>query len=177
MQHTHAGILLVSFGTSIQHAKLTAIDAIKLRIQTEFPSFTVYEAWTSDFLRRKVKEQEGISIPNPSEALRQMLLDGIRTVIIQPTFVIPGAEYRQMHSGSCRRFFNCDDRHTASHLSERCVRSSQGNRKPRKRYLSMHGSRYDHFYGTWRFARRFSCVERLLCYGPGIQSKCALRSC
>lgn len=98
MQHTHTGILLVSFGTSIQHAKLTAIDAIKHRIQTEFPSFAVYEAWTSDFLRRKAKEQEGISIPNPSEALRQMLLDGIRTVIILPTFVIPGAEYRQMRS-------------------------------------------------------------------------------
>ncbi len=98
MQQTQLGILLVSFGTSIQHAKLTTIDAIKNRIQNEFPSFAVYEAWTSDFLRKKVKEQEGISIPNLSKALRQMNLDGIRTVIIQPTFVIPGAEYRQMRS-------------------------------------------------------------------------------
>ena len=97
MKHTHDAILVVSFGTSAKQTGISAIEQIEARIRDAFPSYSIYRAWTSDRIRKKLQEQRQLHICSVTEALEQMKLDGIRNVIIQPTFVIDGEESQRMH--------------------------------------------------------------------------------
>ena len=91
-------ILVVSFGTSSEQTGITAIQQLESRIQDAFPSYAIYRAWTSERIRKKLLEQENQKINSVSEALRQMKEDGIRNIIVQPTFVIDGEENQRMRN-------------------------------------------------------------------------------
>lgn len=90
------GILVVSFGTSSKQTGISAIEHLESHIRNTFSSYAVYRAWTSKRTRTKLQEQENIKINSISEALEQMKNDGIRSVTIQPTFVIDGEESQRM---------------------------------------------------------------------------------
>ena len=89
-------ILLVSFGTAVKETRKKTLDAIESEIRSAFPSALLSHAWTSRILREKVRQQEGLIIPALSEALTALNNRGVRSLIVLPTFVADGAEYRQM---------------------------------------------------------------------------------
>lgn len=93
MQSTSAkAILVVSFGTSYAAARKAAIESIENELAAAFPEHRIYRAWTSQMIIRKLKKQEQLVIPTVTEAVEQMLRDGVREVLVQPTHVINGIE-------------------------------------------------------------------------------------
>lgn len=96
IQETTQAILVVSFGTSYEATRKRTIDAIEQDIASAFPTHRIYRAWTSKMILAKLKRRDGIHINNVTEAMIQMLQDGIKDVIIQPTHVINGVENELM---------------------------------------------------------------------------------
>lgn len=86
------GILLVAFGTSMPEAT-GAINSLVNATKAAFPETEVRVAYTSNIIRRKLKKEQNIEIPTPSEALVKMNDDGFTRVCVQPMHVIPGEEY------------------------------------------------------------------------------------
>lgn len=91
-KETKKGILAVSFGTSHNDTRKITIDAIEKEMQDAFPAYSLYRAWTSKMIIKKVNSRDGIHICTVKEAMEQMLQDGITDVLVQPTHVINGIE-------------------------------------------------------------------------------------
>ncbi|MDD6211596.1 MAG: sirohydrochlorin cobaltochelatase [Clostridiales bacterium] len=100
-------ILVVSFGTSYPETRRKTIDQIEQDIQAAYPEYRVYRAWTSKIIRKKLRERDGIEIPDVSGAMAQMAADGIRDVILQPTHMINGFENDAMmeEAAACSSLF------------------------------------------------------------------------
>ena len=86
-------LLVISFGTSYRDTCEKTIEAIEKDLQAAFPDRAFYRAWTSSIIRKKIKERDDIVIASPEEALEQMIADGVKDVLIQPTHMLAGAEY------------------------------------------------------------------------------------
>ena len=88
-------ILLVSFGVSFPETRAKTIDAIEAIVREKYPEYTVMTAYTSEMIRRKLSKS-GLEIPNTTLALQALAAQGIESVAIQPTHLIPGDEYHKM---------------------------------------------------------------------------------
>ncbi len=93
---TSTAILVVSFGTAVSETRRKTLEAIETVIQNKYPQFTLYRAWTSTILREKVLLRDGMKINSLKEAFDQLKQDGVRKIIIQPTFVSVGNEYTRL---------------------------------------------------------------------------------
>lgn len=85
-------ILVVSFGTSHKDTREKTLSVIYEDIAKTFCDYAIYEAWTSNMIRKKVKETENLCVLSVKEAMEQMKKDDITHIIIQPTHVINGVE-------------------------------------------------------------------------------------
>ncbi len=90
------GILVVSFGTSHLDTMKKTIDVIEDEIRNLFPDSSVYRAFTSQMIIRKLKRTENLTVDTVAEALNRMAEDGIEDVIVQPTHIINGIENDRM---------------------------------------------------------------------------------
>lgn len=86
-------IIVVSFGTTYRHAVETCIAPIEHEIAAAFPSYHICRAFTSRFVRRRLA-QEGMMVEGLEAVLQRLSDDGYEEVIVQPTHIIEGAEYR-----------------------------------------------------------------------------------
>lgn len=84
-------LLVVSFGTSHHDTREKTIDRIEAYLAGAFPDRTVYRAWTSGMIIRKLR-QEGVEIDTVPAALERMLADGVTDVVVQPTHLLNGVE-------------------------------------------------------------------------------------
>ena len=91
-ENNRKAILAVSFGTSHNDTRKVTIDAIEQDMKDAFPEYTLYRAWTSKMIIRKLASRDHIHIPTVKEAMEQMRADGITDVLVQPTHVINGIE-------------------------------------------------------------------------------------
>lgn len=85
-------ILVISFGTSYEETQKKTIEQIENDLHHAYPEYPLYRAWTSPKIRAKLLNRDGIHILNIDEAMTQMKEDGIKNVIVQPTYVITGFE-------------------------------------------------------------------------------------
>lgn len=85
-------ILVISFGTSYEETRKKTIEQIESDLHHAFPEYPLYRAWTSPRIRAKLRKRDGIHIMDIDEAMTQLKADGIRNVIVQPTYVITGFE-------------------------------------------------------------------------------------
>ena len=85
-------ILVISFGTSYEETRKKTIEQIESDLHHAFPEYPLYRAWTSPRIRAKLQKRDGIHIMDIDEAMTQLKADGIRNVIVQPTYVITGFE-------------------------------------------------------------------------------------
>ena len=91
-QNKKKAILVVSFGTSFHETREKTIDRIEADLAAACPEYTLYRAWTSKMIIAKLKKRDGIVVPTVSEAVDQMITDGIQELIVQPTHIINGIE-------------------------------------------------------------------------------------
>lgn len=96
MKENKRGILIVSFGTSQNDTCEKTICAIENAIGKAYPNYLVYRAWTSEKIRRKLEKRNGIHIYSVTEAIKAMKKAGLQEIIVQPTYVLSGAEYERM---------------------------------------------------------------------------------
>ncbi|KIR01800.1 Sirohydrochlorin cobaltochelatase CbiK [Lachnospiraceae bacterium TWA4] len=92
MSETTKAILVVSFGTSINETRKKTIDVIEESVRSSYPGYKVYRAWTSKMIIRKLQKRDDVHIFTVDEAMKQMIADGIKTLIVQPTHIINGIE-------------------------------------------------------------------------------------
>ena len=81
-------ILVISFGTSYEETRKKTIEQIESDLHHAFPEYPLYRAWTSPRIRAKLQKRDGIHIMDIDEAMTQLKADGIRNVVVQPTYVI-----------------------------------------------------------------------------------------
>ena len=87
-------ILAVSFGTAYAETRKKTIEAIEADLAAAFPERRLYTAWTSGMILRKLRARGEETRMNLEEALETMERDGIRDVLVQPTFFLAGTEMR-----------------------------------------------------------------------------------
>jgi sirohydrochlorin cobaltochelatase len=85
-------ILIVVFGTSYPEAQ-AAFENVREMYEEEFPDAEVRIAFTSDFIRNKIKERDGIEIDTPLTALAKLNDEGYQDVVVQSLHVITGEEF------------------------------------------------------------------------------------
>lgn len=86
-------IIVVSFGTTYIEALEACIEPIEQSIAESFDSYTVCRAFTSVFVRSRLAEY-GIVVDGLPEVLKRLSREGYTEVVIVPTHIIEGEEYR-----------------------------------------------------------------------------------
>lgn len=87
-------IVVVGFGVGDIQVKERCIDSLIDDLKNNFGEYDIYEAWTSDFLRRKMAK-EGHKYPDLAEALRDLQDNGYEMVAVMPTHLTPGEEWQK----------------------------------------------------------------------------------
>jgi len=86
-------ILVVSFGTSYEETRDKTIGAIENAITAANPNYEIRRAFTSQIIINILRRRDGIRVDNVEEAMKRLVKDKVKEVIIQPTHVMPGFEY------------------------------------------------------------------------------------
>jgi sirohydrochlorin cobaltochelatase len=89
-------IIIISYGTTKEIAREKSIEPFYQMFRDEYNSIKVIQAYTSRYVRKKMKE-ENKSVFSPIEAIQAMLDEGVDTLYIQPTHILPGHEYHRIH--------------------------------------------------------------------------------
>ena len=88
-------IVLTSFGVRDKDTRERTLGSIAYDLKARFKEYDVYEAYTSEFLRKKIAEAEGVTMPSLTEMLEKLATDGCPKVLILPTHLTAGEEYEQ----------------------------------------------------------------------------------
>ena len=89
-------LLVVSFGTSYNDSRRLTIGAIETALAEAFPDWSVRRAFTSQIIIDRVRERDGVEIDNVKAALDRAVDNGVKTLVVQPTHLMHGAEYDEM---------------------------------------------------------------------------------
>jgi sirohydrochlorin cobaltochelatase len=87
-------ILAVSFGTTYAETRKKTIEAIEADLAAAFPDRKLYAAWTSGMILRKLKKLGEEAPMTLTQALETMERDGVKDLLVQPTFFLEGYEMR-----------------------------------------------------------------------------------
>jgi len=89
-------LLVVSFGTSFNDSRSTDIKGIEDALQAAFPDWSVRRAFTAQIIINHVQARDGEKIDNMDQALERAVANGVKTLVIQPTHLMHGAEYDEL---------------------------------------------------------------------------------
>ena len=89
-------LLIISVGTSAPEIRRLTIGAIEATMEKAFPEYAVRRGFTNQTIIGRIKHREGISIDNAGEALARAAANGVRNLVIQPTHMMDGVEYRKV---------------------------------------------------------------------------------
>ena len=89
-------ILVVSFGTSFNDSRAMDIGGIEKAIAEANPDWSVRRAFTAQIIMNHVLARDGEEIDNMEQALARAEKNGVKTLVIQPTHLMQGAEYDEL---------------------------------------------------------------------------------
>ena len=89
------GIVLAPYGTLFPPA-LATYGQIQKTYERIFPGSPIRLAFTSNLMRKRLREKEGISIPSIQGALEELCDQGHRSVVVQSLQIVPGGEFHQV---------------------------------------------------------------------------------
>jgi cobalamin biosynthesis Co2+ chelatase CbiK/predicted small lipoprotein YifL len=89
-------LLVVSFGTSFNDSRAQDIKGIEDALQAAFPDWSVRRAFTAQIIINHVLARDGEKIDNMDQALERAVANGVKTLIVQPTHLMHGAEYDEL---------------------------------------------------------------------------------
>lgn len=91
-------LLVVSFGTTHLDTMEKTIVATENALATAFPDVPVYRAFTSGVVRKRLKAKFDMQVDSMEEAMARIYAAGYDRVVVQPTLLIPGAEYDKLYA-------------------------------------------------------------------------------
>ena len=86
-------IVVMAFGTTYPDTRAKTITATVDAIKKANPNVRVVTAFSSHIVIKRIKENEGIKMPTPEEALDQLKAEGYTRIALVSLDVIPGIEY------------------------------------------------------------------------------------
>lgn len=89
-------VLVASFGTSHHEALEKSILPTEMAVAQALPGRTLYRAFTSGMILRKLARRDGLFIDDVPQALERLAKEGVTDVVIQPTHIINGDEYEKL---------------------------------------------------------------------------------
>lgn len=89
-------ILVVSFGTSFNESRATDIGGIEKAIAAANKDWQVRRAFTAQIIINHVNARDGEKIDNMDQALQRAIKSGVKTLVVQPTHLMHGAEYDEL---------------------------------------------------------------------------------
>ncbi len=92
------GIVIASFGTRYPEGEKD-IGAVEAALRAEAGDIPCVRAYTSGIVRKKLAEQ-GVDVPDVSGALGRLRKEGAEDVFVQPTHILPGAEYEKLKAAA-----------------------------------------------------------------------------
>lgn len=91
-----SAILIISYGSSKKQAYLNSIQGVQHALQSAFPTLTLYHAITSSHCLTQLRGEDPCSIPSLVEAMEQILRDGVTSLIVLPTYLLPGISFTKL---------------------------------------------------------------------------------
>ena len=88
-------ILLVSFGTSYKEAREKSLECIYQDLCGLDLQIPVYQAYTSKMILERLSGEE-ISMHSVEEAVQEILLQGVESLVVTASHMIPGVEYQKI---------------------------------------------------------------------------------
>ena len=89
-------ILVVSFGTSFNDSRVSDISSVEKAIQKANPDWSVRRAFTAQIIINHIQARDGEKIDNVEQALERAVANKVKTLVIQPTHLMKGAEYDEL---------------------------------------------------------------------------------
>ena len=89
-------LLVVSFGTSFNASRAADISGVEKALQAANPDWSVRRAFTAQIIINHVQARDGEKIDNVDQALERAVKNGVKKLIIQPTHLMHGAEYKEL---------------------------------------------------------------------------------
>ena len=89
-------LLVVSFGTSFNDSRAEDIKGIEDALASAFPDWSVRRAFTAQIIINHVQARDGEKIDNVEQALERAVSNGVKTLMVQPTHLMHGAEYDEL---------------------------------------------------------------------------------
>ena len=89
-------ILVVSFGTSFNDSRVKDIKSIEDALAAAYPDWSVRRAFTAQIIINHIQARDGEKIDNMEQALERAVANGVKTLVLQPTHLMHGAEYDEM---------------------------------------------------------------------------------
>ncbi len=93
-------LLVVSFGTSFNDSRALDIKGIEDAIAAAFPEWSVRRAFTAQIIINHVQARDNEKIDNMDQALERAVANGVKTLVIQPTHLMHGAEYDELKAAA-----------------------------------------------------------------------------
>lgn len=88
-------ILVVSFGTTSEESRRLNIGAVEQAIE-DACGLSVRRAFTSQMIINIIAKREGVRIDNVREALERAVSDGVKRLVVQPTYLMSGLEFDKL---------------------------------------------------------------------------------
>ena len=85
-------IILTTFGSADDSIRKNIFDKLAAEISQAFPTFEVRQAFTSNFMIKKLARR-GIVMTTPAEEISKLRAEGFRRIILLPTHLTPGEEF------------------------------------------------------------------------------------
>ena len=89
-------LLVVSFGTSFNDSRVQDIKSIEDALAAAYPEWAVRRAFTAQIIINHIQARDGEKIDNMEQAMDRAVANGVKTLVIQPTHLMHGAEYDEM---------------------------------------------------------------------------------
>lgn len=89
-------LLAVSFGTSYNDNRELSIGGVEKALADAYPDYEVRRAFTAQTIIDILDERDNIKIDNVDEAMRRLVADGVKEVVVQPTTIMNGFEYNDI---------------------------------------------------------------------------------
>ena len=89
-------LLVVSFGTSFNNNRRVTIGGIEKALAEAFPEYSVRRGFTAQIIIDHVKDRDGVTIDNVTEALERAVASGVKNLVVQPTHLMHGIEYDEL---------------------------------------------------------------------------------
>lgn len=92
MLYEDIGISLTAYG-SLNLQAIHSYEKIKSAYNQAFPEAGIQLAFTSEFVRRKLSEKQGIFFHSPVTSLKELRDEGYKKIVIQSLHIAPGSEF------------------------------------------------------------------------------------